>query len=247
MTKLPAKKMTIDVPAAWGDDALSAFLDDAWSNIFATFALLPDKYQKARKIDDALLLLCGNLSNAGDWLAPLFALKAHSCYRAAIGLAMAGQSPEAFALLRSALESALYGLYIHGSAEARAIWLARNDGVAAKNAMKAMFTMTNIWTCLKAADAHLQGIAQTMYDRTIELGGHPNVASVATAFSMEKHETGATFKLAYMTKDEETIGVTLRSVAHIGVTVLKLFGLAFPARYAELELPKMIQALCVGL
>ena len=139
--KLPAKEITIDVPAAWGDDAVSAFLDGAWRNIFASFALLPAQYKKAREVDDALLLLCQNLSNAGDWFAPLFAMKSHSCYRAAIGLAMAGQSPEAFMVMRGALESALYGLYIHVNKDALNIWMRRNDGPDEKNKMKVEFTV----------------------------------------------------------------------------------------------------------
>jgi hypothetical protein len=243
----PAKKRTIEVPAAWGDDPLSAFLDDASGNMLASFALLPDRCAKVRDVDGALTLLCKNLSDAGDWLTPMFVLKAHSAYRAAAGLAMAGQTPEAFALMRTALESALYGLYVHSTTGARGIWLDRSDGIAQKNMMKATFTMTKMWACLKAADEQLQGIAQALYDRTIELGAHPNVASIAIGFSMEKHEKGATFKLAYLTNDQESISTTLKSVAQIGVTVLKIFSLAFPARCDELGLPKTIETLCVGL
>ena len=36
--KLPAKKITIDVPAAWGEDALSTFLDGAWPSTAPTFS-----------------------------------------------------------------------------------------------------------------------------------------------------------------------------------------------------------------
>src|SRR4051812_13780763 len=133
--KLPGKKISVDVPADWANDELSKFIDMASSNAFASFALLPVQYKKASAVDNALLLLCANLSDAGDWFAPLFALKSHSCYRAAVGLAMAGQSPEAFMVMRGALESALYGLYIHKNEAALEIWMKRNDGPEEKKKM----------------------------------------------------------------------------------------------------------------
>lgn len=245
--KLPAKKISVDVPADWANDDLSRFLDMAWSNVFASFGLLPAQYKKSREVDDALQLLCLNLSDAGDWFAPLFAMKSHSCYRAAVGLAMAGQSPEAFMVMRGALESALYGLYIHKSEPALAIWMKRNDGPDEKKKMKSEFTIGNMWKCLKAADERILGIAQAAYDKTIEFGGHPNPASVAAAVTMSKNPKGAQFKLRYLSKDMDNIGGTMKSVSQIGVTVLEIFGLVFAKRIGELGLPKKIQELCTGL
>jgi hypothetical protein len=245
--KLPAKTISVDVPAEWGDDDLSKFLDTAWRNVFASFALLPAQYKKAREVDDALLLLCTNLSDAGDWFAPLFALKSHSCYRAAIGLAMAGQSPEAFMVMRGALESALYGLYIHKNKTALEIWMKRNDGSDEMKKMKSEFTIANMWKCLNAADVHILGIAQAAYEKTIEFGGHPNPASVAAAVTMSKNPKGAQFKLTYLSKDIGNVSGTMKSVSQIGVTVLKIFGLVFPKRYEELGLPNTVQELCIGL
>jgi hypothetical protein len=245
--KHPAKKITVDVPAEWGNDELSMFLGAAFTNVFASFALLPSEYKKAREVDDALLLLCANLTDAGDWFAPLFALKSHSCYRAASGLAMAGQSPEAFMVMRGALESALYGLYIHKNEGALEIWLKRNDGPEEKKKMKFKFTIANMWKYVKTADEQILDVAQAAYDKTIEFGGHPNPASVAAAVTMSKNPKGAQFKLTYLSKDTENINGTMKSVAQIGVTVLKVFGLVFPKRYGELGLPEKIEELCVGL
>lgn len=205
--------VTKHVPVGWPDDELAKFLEIGQSNVVASFVQLPAKYLKCRQVDDALRLMCGNLSDAGDWFAPLFALKSHACYRAAAGLALAGQSPEAFMVMRGATESALYGLYIHVNNEALEIWTKRNDSEAAKKKMKATFTIANMWKCLGAADAKLCVTAQDLYEKTIELGGHPNPASVAMASKMSRNPQGAQFKLNYLSADTGAIAGTMKSVA----------------------------------
>jgi hypothetical protein len=160
-------------PPGWGNDELAKFLDMTRSNVFASFVQTPQHYAKLLDVDSAFLCICKNLTDPPDFWAPLFLLKAHSSYRAAVGLAMAGQAPEAFMVMRGCLESALYGLYINRNKHAFEIWVKRNDSEEAKRAVRKEFTVAAMWKCLKSVDEKLQDEAQTLYERTIDLGRAP--------------------------------------------------------------------------
>lgn len=211
------------LPVGWPADEPSRFLDMARSNVIASFVRLPAEYEKCRQIDDALLLICANLSNAGDWFAPLFALKSHSCYRAAAGSALAGASPEAFMVMRGAIESARYGYYIHVNKRALEVWMKCNESDAAKKTMKSEFTVANMWKCLGAQDSQLCARVQGLYEKNIELGGHPNPASVAMSIKMSQNPEGARFKLNHLSADTGAISETMKSIAQTGIALLLIF------------------------
>jgi len=49
--------VTTQIPDGWGEDKLSAFLDLAWHNVFASFNQAPEHYAKLLRIDSAFLLI----------------------------------------------------------------------------------------------------------------------------------------------------------------------------------------------
>lgn len=234
-------------PPGWGSDDLPRFLDLVRSNVYASFVQTPQSYQKLLDVDAAFLLICTNLTDPPDFFSPLFLLKAHSSYRAAVGLSMAGQAPEAFMVMRGCLESALYGLYVNKNEGAFETWLNRHESEEAKKAAKKEFTVANMWKCLRALDEGLQKQAATVYERTIDMGAHPNPASVATALKMSRGEQGLSFQLAYVTKEREMLTGTMKSTAQIGVTVLEVFGHALKGKYDSLGLAGRMQELRKGL
>lgn len=230
-------------PPGWGNDELAKFLDMTRSNVFASFVQTPQHYAKLLDVDSAFLRICKNLTDPPDFWAPLFLLKAHSSYRAAVGLAMAGQAPEAFMVMRGCLESALYGLYINRNKHAFEIWVKRNDSEEAKRAVRKEFTVAAMWKCLKSVDEKLQDEAQTLYQRTIDLGAHPNAASVATALKMSKGEKGMHFQLTYLSADPQMLRGTMKSTAQVGVTVLGIFRHVLNERYNALGLAEKLKDL----
>lgn len=230
-------------PSGWGDDELAKFLDLARSNVYASFVQAPQHYATLLRVDSAFLLICTNLTNPPDFFAPLFLLRAHSSYRASVGLAMAGQAPESFMVMRGCLESALYGLYVNRTKNAFETWLKRHESVEAERAVRKEFTVANMWKCLKTEDEKLQKEAKILYDRTIDMGAHPNAASVATALKMSKGAQGMRFHLTYITNEPQMLTGAMKSAAQVGVTVLGIFGHAFKERYGLLGLTEKIQEL----
>ena len=86
-------------PPGWGTDALTAFLDDARRNRFATFANKPE-FKRLIKLDACFLRVVTDWLNPKDLLAPFLLMRSHSAFRAACEHAAAGQVVEVFPQIR---------------------------------------------------------------------------------------------------------------------------------------------------
>ena len=241
------KTITTHVPTGWGEDNLSAFIDQARDNVFASFVKIHPHYDKLLTVDAAYLLIGENPLNPPDFFAPLFLLKAHSSFRAAVGLAMSGQSPEAFMVMRGCLESALYGLYINRNEDAFGVWIRRHEDDKARKRVRKEFTIARMWETLKSIDAKLQGETEALYEKTIDLGAHPNPASVISALKMSKGEDRTKFQLAYLSAEPEVIRGTMKSAAQTGVIGLSIFRYVLKERYDILGLTAQLPVLRDGL
>ena len=95
-------------PRGWGDDKLSTFMDAGLNNIYASFTKLREELRLLSDVNDAFYRVAEHLTHPPDWFVALFLLRAHSSYLGGAQLALAGQLPEAYTLLRGCLENALY-------------------------------------------------------------------------------------------------------------------------------------------
>jgi hypothetical protein len=155
----------------WGDDPVALFLDIASDNVIASFLRAREHYQKIVAVDSGLVTICDNLLNPDTPGPPLFLLQAHASYRGAAGLAMSGQSPQAFMVMRGCLENALYALYVHKDPGAFDRWMCRHDSDEAKKGIRKEFTIGRAMECLEKADPRNAGIVSQLYDKTIDAGG----------------------------------------------------------------------------
>jgi hypothetical protein len=97
-------------PPGWGADPLTAFIDNARLNTFATFANREADFVRLKDIDRLCRDLIGGLTNARELVSNFLLLRTHSSYLAACRLTLSGQVVETFPILRASLESALYAL-----------------------------------------------------------------------------------------------------------------------------------------
>src|SRR5712691_11655393 len=93
------------VPADWGQDALSEFIETARQNTLATFANLRPQYNRLREIHLLYHDLVNNLHNTPDWFSAFFVMRAHASYLGSVRLALSGQVPETYIVLRGCLEN----------------------------------------------------------------------------------------------------------------------------------------------
>ena len=153
------------VPSGWGEDHLSRFIDNTRSNVFASFANLPKTYQRLADIDAGFRMIGENLKNPPDWFVALFLLRAHSSYLGAAHLALAGQLPEAYMLLRGCIENAVYAFYFHRIPDSHDRWLRRHDSDTAKKTVQDEFRIRALLRLLKKHDPRLGQIADELYER----------------------------------------------------------------------------------
>jgi hypothetical protein len=184
-------------PKDWGQGSLGKYLEDARHNTVATFANCRSQYQALAAIDQLYCTMLDNLAQSPDFFAGFFLFRTHSSFRVGVSLCLAGQVPEAHMALRGCIESALYGLYMAGNEARQETWLRRHDAAAARRRVKGEFTIANVQSHLQGIDAKTHDIAKTLYEQTIDLGGHPNERVVTTQIAIESTEQRHTFSADY--------------------------------------------------
>ncbi len=132
------------VPAGWGDDELSKFLQHVHGNQFGTFVRKRAWYSRLAFIDGCFHRVATNITNPKNLVATALFYRSHSAYRAACGTAMAGQVNETFLLTRSCLEHAAYALRMDANSGHDVLWLNRNQSEADKWASINAFAMKKL-------------------------------------------------------------------------------------------------------
>jgi hypothetical protein len=224
----------LEPPKGWGNDQITKFLDAAQANSFATFEQLADEFKRVREINDLFSSTLKLLEKTDHPFEVLFFFKAHSAFMGAVRLEVATQVPETFAVLKVALESSLYGLFIYKDSnypELAEIWLKRHDSPEAIRNVKKKFQIGNMWPVLNNLDPKLHEKVKYLYSRAIDYGAHPNERSLISALKQTSKGESIQLDFQYLTKDTTFIGLGLKSSAQVGLLCLKMLELIFQKRF----------------
>lgn len=235
------------VPPGWGDDPLSKFIQGTTDNTYATFHNLKEWCNRLRDIHASFTIATQNMDRTQDWFASFFLFRAHSAYLAGIRLALSGQVPEAYMVLRGALECALYGLYAARKPSVRETWLRRDEDEATRKKVRQEFKVANTLKVLESEDQKLRKIAGDLYERTIDYGGHPNQQAFLSVMKQQSDESKITFQSAYMIGNEDALQLCLRSCAQIGICALSIFRLVFREKFDILGISQNLDGIKRGL
>lgn len=235
------------VPPEWGDDPLSKFIQETTDNTYATFHNLKEWYKRLRDIHIAFNLIAQNMNRTRDLLPPFFLVRSHSAYLAGTRLALSGQIPEAFMVLRGSLECALYGLYVFDNPSVGEVWLRRDEDEAAKKKVREEFKIINLFPVLESKETKLRKIAGDLYERTIDYGGHPNQQGFLSVMKQQSDKSKITFQSAYMIGNEPALQLCLKSCAQIGICALSIFQLIFRERFDILGISEKLDVMKIGL
>lgn len=231
-------------PAGWGTDELSKFLQTAQENQWATFHNLKPAYKILARIDECFMQIAENMLNPKNMLAGLLLFRSHSAYRAGCGAAMAGQVVESFILGRGCLEYAGYGLLIHANAPLGEVWLRRHDNEAAMRAMKKEFTHGNVRSEIETRDSKLASIYDTLYQRAVDFGAHPNERGLTSSMAIEELAGGdKKFLQIYLHSNGLQLAHGLKSTAEIGLCSLHVLQWVFKERFEILGIRERLQEL----
>ncbi|MEJ5378554.1 MAG: hypothetical protein WHX93_18440 [bacterium] len=197
-------------PPGWGNDPLSKFLQDTTENIYATFHNLKQLYNPLQHIHQVFTKVAENMNRTPHLLAFFFLFRSHSAYLAGVRLALSGQIPEAYMVLRGSLECALYGLYVARKPSVGEVWLRRDEDDEAKKKVKQEFKVSNLFEVLGVEDRKLANIARKFYEITIDYGGHPNQQAFTSVMKTESDESKITFKVPHIIGNEPALHLCLK-------------------------------------
>jgi len=202
-----------------------------------------DWYGKISRIDNCLVLAGKNLVNVNPVMSGILLLRCQYALKAAAGLALAGQTVEAFVMMRSVLEYAAYGLAIFDQPALETVFTNRHVSEADMNAMKSKFRISEVKAVIRRYDARLGDVVDELYERSISFGGHPNPHATFSSMQLETEDGTTAVTQWAMTGDETVLAHALRSVAQVGLAALFIFQHAFKAKFELLGIRTEIDAL----
>ena len=231
------------VPKDWGSDPLSLFIENVRRNTLATFANLKPLFAHLGAVDRVYRDIIDNLHNTPDWFAAFFLFRAHCSYLASLRLSLSGQVAESYPILRSCIEAPLYGLYMTHKPDSRFVWANRHDDEKSRNACRNEFAVGKLLSVLKSVDKKIHSVVSQLYNRTIDLGGHPNEKSIFSNLRRSDSEDFIRFDLIYLATDGPTLRASLLTTAQVGIVVLDVFGTIFRERFDLLGLSHRLDEL----
>ena len=235
------------IPPGWGKDKLSAFIENAFGNIFASFHNLKSQYNLLKEIHLVFDSIVKNLDRTPEWFASFFLFRSHSAFLGAVRLSLSGASPESYMVLRGCLENAFYGFYLYDDQGRQETWLRRHDDQKSMAKMKREFTIRKVLDFIKTKDSVLYKISKDLYERTIDLGGHPNEKAFLSVVKQQKDESKISFDSAYLIGNEPALQLSIKSSAQIGICSLLIFEKIYEKRFQILGLSDRINRLRQGL
>lgn len=234
-------------PPGWGDDALTAFLDMMRSNQLATYHNKRPAVQKLIDIDKQFQTVAHGWLNPHCELAAALLIRCNASFRGAAGLAMAGQCVEAYQNCRAALEFAAYAVAIHKTPALGVVWLQRHQNDVAKATQLAAFSHRKVLAAVTAANRDAGVRFETLYQKTIDLGGHPNEMTVTANLKIKDAGDRREMLNIQLHADGVQLAAALKIVAQCGLTSLEMLQVVFNARFELLGVNAKMLELRKGL
>lgn len=259
--------MTNQTIPPWGDDALSQFLSSAQENERISSLNMPELYELLQHVNAIFQdVMDITEKDHSDALLParMLMARARGSWLAAVRLGMSGLTVETYPLVRSVIENAWYALHIakdpandaavatppvtdeNPAPPTRAeIWLNRRQDKAATDLCREEFKVGNVRRTHEGLDSRNAAAMRDLYDRTIEMGGHPNELGVLGSLTRTETADALTFDVAFLTNNPLLISLAIKSAIEAGVGALRVFRLIFPERFDITGLRLKIEKLAV--
>ena len=242
--------MTTEKPILpWGQDELSTFFQTAEYNDRVTSLKFPPVYSLLQRIDAAFRQIGETVEKDSrqELLIPRWLIvRTYSSILAFIRLAMSGQLPESYAILRVSIEQAWYALHIAKDPhppERVTVWLCRNDDETSQSKCKNEFTVQNVRSTHESFDFVTAKQLHVLYERMIDLGGHPNPQGVLTSMNLSETEQETTYQVGLLDLKDVTVLHALKTAVEVAIGMFKVYQLIFPDRFKIMGLDEKIVAL----
>lgn len=236
-------KVIREFPSTWGSNLLTAHIDGAINNIATTTVTNKDEYPAIVQIDDSFQKVVSALKNPPALYEGFLLMRSHAAFRAAGILSMAGQNTEAFPVIRSCLENAMYALHIHQNPGTDDLWMKRHRDAAALKAAKKSFGYSSVFKTLEKIDPQTATLADMLYQRAVDFGAHPNERAVTGSMTIRIDGSTRYFMQDYLAGGTQEHRHSLRTTAQTGLCALIIFQAIFPDMFGEQGIAQTIESL----
>ncbi|MBZ2206581.1 hypothetical protein [Massilia soli] len=163
---------------------LAKFLDVTHQNERQIKNQHPEIYALMDRIHQSFENLMGG-SYEGRPTPAFLLLTAHGYFLAGVRIALGGQMPPVYPVVRAGLESVLFGLIMTADPGKEEIWTNRARSKSAEKKCRESFTASNGLRELAKLNPELHTVVQTFYSMAIDSGAHPNVDAVLPHMNVE--------------------------------------------------------------
>jgi hypothetical protein len=188
-------------------------------------------YKRLSDIDALFVRVSKDWLNPPDEIAAMLFLRCHSALRTAAGLAAAGQAAECYVMNRAVLEYAAYALHLHRDAARRMIWLNRHQSAADMKASRDALTHAKVLATVTAVNRDAAIRFETLYQHTIDFGGHPNERSVTGNMQMVEEADRRVMLAVMQHGDGPGLDMALITTARCGMCALEMLQGVLNARF----------------
>lgn len=240
---------TEQVLPPWGNDHLSSLFQAAEDNDRITSLNFPHIYRLLQRIDAAFIRIgeAVEKDSREELLVPrILIARTLPSFFASIRLAMSGQVPESYPVLRSGIEQAWYALHIakdpHPPDRVK-MWLCRNDDESSKSKCRNEFKVENARSTHQSFDSATAKQVHELYERVIDLGAHPNQQGVLSAMNLSEAEEETTCQVGLILPKVITVLIALKTAMEVAIGTFKVYQLIFPERFKIMSLDEEIETI----
>jgi hypothetical protein len=220
-------------PPGWGDDGLTAYLQMAFENRWATFAHYPTAVADMSRCDAVLAKLDG-WTDPPNGVTPHLGFRAHAAFRVTCEHALAGQLGDMFPSLRACLEAAAYAVHLHASEDLTEAWLRRHENADAMKRLRGPdFQHRAVVESLTKQDADIGSLFAELYQQAIDFGGHPNERGLSVNATVRKRGGAKHFDQLYLHGGGPALHFALHSAVEAGAAAVAILRLIYSERLGK--------------
>ena len=173
----------------------------------------------------------------------MLVLRSHLIFRTASSLSAAGDLYSSMSVQRSCAETSAYALVLARDDQALDKWMARTDSDDTKKEARNSFIHSKIIKIIRKDDVDLEKTYDTIYQRSIDFGAHPNSSGIFTSTEIERKDGNTHIKQAGLHGPGTQFTLGLKSTSQVGVFLIRICELIWPERVQLLSLYDELWAL----
>jgi hypothetical protein len=214
--------------------SLQSFFDAVRTNQRVNGKNFPDWTSIIERIDSCFVAAGKSSKDPKPLMSGLLLNRSQYAFKAASGMALAGQIAEVFPMLRSVLEYAGYCLLLRETPDLESVFIGRHFSAELKQKQRRVFTIEKVKAAVRRRDTKLADIFDENYERSIDFGAHPNPNAVFSS-TIPLYEGDGKLSLMTMAlyNEPKILVHAFKCTGQVGLTALHVFQYAFGAEFEQ--------------